>query len=152
MTATNRRIRGEEGNGHSQKPRVLKRSRQKEAIVRILSSTKSHPTAAWVYDQVRKEIPNISLATVYRNLRLLQAQGKIVGLDITGGCRRFEANTKDHCHVMCDRCGQILDVEEPALETLVARVSQETDFTVLEHRLELHGLCKECQEVRNRNS
>ncbi|MBI2288549.1 MAG: transcriptional repressor, partial [Chloroflexi bacterium] len=86
---------------------MLKRSRQKEAILKVLSSTTSHPTASWIYDEVRKEMPGISLGTVYRNLRLLQARGEILRLDIAGDCRRFDANTNDHYHGRCDCCGQV---------------------------------------------
>ena len=79
----------------------MRKSRQREAIIRVLMSTTSHPTAEWVYEEVKKEIPNVSLGTVYRNLKLLKERGEILELEQTGHYRRFDGNSANHYHFRC---------------------------------------------------
>ncbi|MDY6917722.1 MAG: transcriptional repressor [Chloroflexota bacterium] len=122
-----------------------RRSRQKEAILRVVRGTTSHPTADWVYERVRQEIPNISLGTVYRNLRLLTQEGEILELDIAGGLSRFDGNTSNHYHFRCAKCGRVFDLDEPVDESIDARIAERTGFKVTHHRLEFRGLCNDCQ-------
>ena len=127
------------------KPRMTKHSKQKETILRVLRNSKSHPTATWIYDEVRKELPHISLATIYRNLRLLQAKFEIVCLDIAGDCKRFDPITSKHYHGKCDQCGQVFNIDESASHKLVGEIIQKAEFKISEYRLEFRGLCKDCQ-------
>ena len=124
---------------------MSRKSKQREAILRVLKRTTSHVTADWVYEQVRKEIPNISLGTVYRNLKSLKQEGKILELDLAGTISRFEANTRNHYHFRCEQCGRIYDVDEPVNKESDERVVRKTGFKVSYHRLEFRGLCKDCQ-------
>ncbi len=127
---------------------MIKRTRQKEAILRVLRSTTSHPIAEWVYAEVRKEIPNISLGTVYRNLRLLSERGEISELAFNGGPSRFDSRTDNHYHFMCEKCGQVFDVDEPVHKELNESVADKTGFEVSHYRLEFSGICKKCQKRR----
>lgn len=122
-----------------------KKTRQKEAILKALRATRSHPTADWVFAEVRKEIPNISLGTVYRNLNSLSRRGEILELDLSGTLSRYDAFTHDHYHFRCDRCGRIFDIDEPVDRKLDKKVAEKTGFKVTHHRLEFRGLCGECQ-------
>ena len=122
-----------------------RKSKQKEVILKVLRSTSSHPSADWVYEQVRKEIPNISLGTVYRNLRLLSESGEILELNYSSTPSRFNGNTQNHYHFRCDKCGRIFDLDEPVDKTIEDRVAQKVGFSVTRHRLELYGLCRDCQ-------
>jgi len=124
---------------------MFRKSKQKEAILRVVKGTDSHPTADWVYEQVRREIPNISLGTVYRNLKLLKQEGEILELSLTGTLSRFDGITQNHYHFRCEQCGRIFDLDEPVNKTLDNRIAQKTDFVVTNHRLEFCGLCKDCQ-------
>lgn len=128
---------------------MRRRTKQKEAILGALRSTTSHPTANWVYEQVRKEIPNISLGTVYRNLRLLTQEGEILELDLAGGLSRFDANTTDHYHFRCDLCGRVFDLDEPVDRDINNKVANKTEFAVRQHRLEFRGLCLDCQRLQS---
>ena len=110
----------------------------------------SHPNAAWIYDEVRRELPHISLGTVYRNLRLLRAQGEISELEIIGDCRRFDGDTSNHYHGRCDRCGQVVNIDESMSKRLDWGISRETDFTISEYRLEFHGLCRDCRKLETK--
>lgn len=123
-----------------------RKSKQKEAIIGVLKNTSSHPCADWIYEQVRKEIPNISLGTVYRNLRLLKEAGTLSEFGLSDGIARFDGNTRAHYHFRCDRCGRVFDLDEPVDKTIEARIARKTGFTVTNHRLELSGLCLDCQQ------
>ncbi len=122
-----------------------RRSRQKEAIVRVLRGTNCHPTADWIYEEVRKEVPNISLGTVYRNLKTMKERGEILELSSAGGLGRFDGNPENHYHFRCDRCGRVYDIDEPIDRTIDERVAARTGFEVFQHRLEFRGMCIECQ-------
>jgi Fur family peroxide stress response transcriptional regulator len=124
---------------------VSRRSNQRETILKVVINTRSHPGANWVYDQVRQEIPNISLGTVYRNLKSLAETGKIHQIDFPGSCSRFDGNIANHCHFRCEQCGVIFDLEEEVDHSIEADVAKRTGFKVKGHHLELFGLCSRCQ-------
>ena len=124
---------------------MVRNSKQRETILRALKRTSSHPTADWVYEQVRNEIPHISLGTVYRNLKSLQREGKILELDLAGTQSRFDGRTDNHYHFRCEQCGRIFDVDEPMDRGISERLARKTGFNVSYHRLEFRGLCKDCQ-------
>lgn len=123
----------------------MRKTKQKEAILGILRGTTSHPTADWVYNEVRKEIPNISLGTVYRNLRLLCQNGEILELDLCGTLSRFDARQDDHYHFRCQKCGRVFDVDEPVDKKINGRIARKTGFRVIYHKLEFRGVCRECR-------
>lgn len=125
---------------------MLKRSKQREAILRILKGTSSHPTAVWVYEQVRKEVPNISLATVYRNLKVLKDSGKLLELDLGEGPSHYNGQIHNHYHFRCDKCEQILDLEEPVDTAIDERIARETGHDITHHVLEFRGICKDCRK------
>jgi len=125
---------------------MARTSKQKQAIIRVLGATNTHPTADWIYEEVKKEIPNISLGTVYRNLRLLSENGEVLQLGLCGSLSRFDARRDNHYHFRCVKCGRVFDVDVPVNDELDRTVGQTTDFTILYHRLEFRGLCRECQE------
>ena len=129
----------------------MRKSKQRDAILKVLMSTTSHPTAEWLYEEVRKEIPNISLGTVYRNLRLMKEQGEILELEQTGTYRRFDGNSANHYHFRCDQCGKVYDIDEPVFVGIDERVEKKTGFRVSHHRLEFRGLFRDCLNLRKEN-
>ena len=120
-------------------------SKQRDTILRVVMHSKDHPRADWVYDQVRQEIPNISMGTVYRNLKSLVKSGDIRQLDIADGTTRFDGNTDNHYHFRCEECGHIFDLDEPVDQAISERVAENTGFKVYRQRMELIGLCNACQ-------
>lgn len=120
-------------------------TKQRQAILNILRNSRSHPTADQIYDNVRKEITNISKGTVYRNLRVLEEDGAISVLTIKGTLSRYEIKQESHHHFKCDKCGRVLDLEEPIDNDLNLRMSRKTGFSVLHHQTIFGGLCKDCQ-------
>jgi Fur family transcriptional regulator, peroxide stress response regulator len=130
---------------------VVRKTKQKEAIIKVLQQTKLHPDADWIFQQVKQEIPNISLGTVYRNLRLLKEAGIIQELLSQDEISHFDGNTGVHYHFRCDSCGRIYDIEETVDKAIERRVAQKTGFKVLRHHLELSGLCLDCQNHNSSN-
>jgi Fur family peroxide stress response transcriptional regulator len=126
----------------------MRKTRQREAILRVLRDTTSHPAADWIYSEVRKDIPNISLGTVYRNLRLLRECGEVLGIDLGSTSSRFNGNASNHYHFRCERCDRIFDIDEPVDEEINKRIARRTGFKISGHWLEFRGLCKECQKGR----
>ena len=120
-------------------------TKQKQAILSLLRNTRSHPTADQIYDEVRKQIPNISKGTVYRNLQILQEDGAITELNLNGTVSRFEIKQKSHYHFRCEKCRRVFDLDEPVDKELDERISKKTGFAVSHHQMEFRGLCKDCQ-------
>ena len=85
-------------------------SRQREAVLSVIRSTDTHPTADWIYEEARKIIPNISLGTVYRNLTELKNSGDIISVDVGDGKEHFDRDISPHLHLSCKNCGKITDV------------------------------------------
>ena len=125
---------------------MIRKTKQKEAILKALRGNTSHPTADRVYDEVRKEISNISLGTVYRNLKLLREMGEISEIDLSGTFSRFDGNPENHYHFRCENCGGVFDMDEPVNTEVDRRIAQKTGFKISYHRLEFRGLCRGCQE------
>jgi Fe2+ or Zn2+ uptake regulation protein len=119
-------------------------TKQKRVILEVLKNTKSHPTADWVYDKVKKKIPNISLGTVYRNLNILKSQGEILELCYGKGFSRFDGNACNHYHFTCENCGKILDVETPIAANIEQEISSQMGVQVSRHRFEFYGSCQDC--------
>jgi len=124
---------------------MVRKSKQREAILRVLKNTSSHPTVQWLYDQVRSEIPNISLGTVYRNLKLLKQEGQIIELNLEDTLSRFDGNAQNHYHFRCERCSRVFDVDKPVNKSLDKKVAEKTGFKISHHILEFRGLCQDCQ-------
>ena len=123
----------------------LRHTRQREAVLEVLRSSHSHPTADWVYEEVKKTLPRISKGTVYRNLKMLCENGEISELDLSGAIRQFEGRQESHYHFRCQRCGEIFDLNEPVNHDLDRRIAEQTGFVVACHHLEFHGLCRDCR-------
>ena len=113
-----------------------------------MRSTKTHPTADWGYEQVRLEIPNISLGTVYRNLKLLRDLGEVMELSFGSTYSRFDGNPDLHYHFRCVDCDRVLDVDIPAVEELEQEVRDRHGWEVFTHRTEFNGRCRQCSRQR----
>jgi Fur family transcriptional regulator, peroxide stress response regulator len=122
-----------------------RQTKQREAILRLMRGTYSHPTANQIYDEVRKEIPNISKGTVYRNFKVLREMGLVSELNFNGTVSRFEAKRESHYHFRCERCDRVFDVDEPTNKELDRRTAKRTGFKISYHQLEFRGLCHDCQ-------
>ena len=126
-----------------------KHSRKREAILECVRSTKCHPTAEWVYQQLKPEIPDLSLGTVYRNLALFQEEGLIDSVGFVENRERFDGCTRQHAHFICSGCGAVLDLELPDLpDSLREQVEKQLNVSATGYRLQYTGLCAECQNKK----
>jgi Fur family ferric uptake transcriptional regulator len=120
-------------------------TKQRQLILDELSKVKSHPTADELYQMVRKQMPKISLGTVYRNLEILSDSGVIQKIDVGGTQKRFDADISNHPHIRCVKCGKVADLHvdlEFDFEDVARKASE---FTILKHRLEYSGICPACE-------
>ena len=126
---------------------ATKQFRKRNAIMECLRSTDLHPSAETVHEMLREEHPDISLATVYRNLALFKRQGLIQSLGTVNGVERFDANTMPHVHFICNGCDAVIDLPQiQAPEELNRQVNQATGGIVEMSHLTFTGYCKECKE------
>ena len=124
----------------------FRQSKHRESILELLRSTSKHPTADWIYEQLKKEFPQLSLGTVYRNLTMLIDMGLAKKIHFGSTFDRFEANIEPHYHLICESCGKILDFEMPVYTELNSQANQLTGFTIHHHKLEFFGVCDDCEE------
>ncbi|MDW0117799.1 peroxide-responsive transcriptional repressor PerR [Sporosarcina thermotolerans] len=117
---------------------------QRHAILEFLISSETHPTADEIYKALEADFPNMSVATVYNNLRVFRNAGLVKELTYGDSSSRFDFVTHDHYHIICDVCGRIVDFHHPGLEEVEHLASHVTGFKVNSHRLEVYGTCPEC--------
>jgi Fe2+ or Zn2+ uptake regulation protein len=126
----------------------------RRVVLEVVRGTESHPTAEAVHRMVRRRLPRVSLGTVYRNLRLLVAQGLVK--ELPGPHARFDGNLTEHHHFTCLGCGRISDVQGPTTEphsrALCGRVAAQSGFRVTHHRIEFYGRCPDCQRRGSRKA
>ena len=125
--------------------RTSKHFRKRDAILQCVRSTATHPSADWVFEHVRSDVPDISLATVYRNLALFKDQGLIASLGTVKGVERFDGNTAPHVHFVCTGCGAIIDlpgIQVP--EELNQAAAMNSGGEVTGCQLTFTGVCGQC--------
>ena len=128
--------------------RTSKHFRKRDAILHCVRSTDAHPSADWVFEHVKEQVPDISLATVYRNLALFKEQGLITSLGTVKGVERFDGNTDPHVHFICTQCGSVLDLPEISVpEELNSAVAQSSGGRVDNCQLAFTGICGECRKL-----
>ena len=125
---------------------ALKYSRQREAIKSYLMSTEAHPTADTIYLHVKKEFPNISLATIYRNLNLLTDIGEAIKITLPGSADRFDGVVTPHNHFFCTSCGKVinLDFNIEELEEMNKTAAQNFDGKIESSNITFYGKCSDC--------
>jgi Fur family transcriptional regulator, peroxide stress response regulator len=117
---------------------------QRHAILSYLMESMEHPTADEIYRALEPNFPNMSVATVYNNLKVFIEAKMVRELTYGDSSSRFDADVSDHYHVVCQRCGKIKDFMYPSLMDVEQAAEQATGFKVHGHRLELYGVCDEC--------
>ena len=122
-------------------------SRQRESIKDFLSTRKDHPTADTIYMNIRKQFPNISLGTIYRNLNLLSDIGEITRLTTGDGCDHYDFNTVPHNHFVCTRCHSVLDLEMDSIDDIVEVARKNFPGRIDRHCTYFYGICAECMDT-----
>lgn len=128
---------------------AAKHFRKRDAILTCLRQTKAHPSADWVYAQLKPDIPDLSLGTVYRNLALFKEQGLIISLGTVKGVERFDGDTSAHVHFICTGCGGVQDIDgAPQLPGLRSVAEQDLGGQVHGCQITMTGLCRNCIETK----
>ncbi|MCM3598482.1 MULTISPECIES: peroxide-responsive transcriptional repressor PerR [Bacillaceae] len=119
---------------------------QRHAILEYLIQSMTHPTADDIYKSLESKFPNMSVATVYNNLRVFREVGLVKELTYGDASSRFDFVTTEHYHVICEKCGKIVDFHYPGLDEVEHLASHVTGFNVSHHRMEIYGVCGSCEK------
>lgn len=119
---------------------------QRSLVFEAVNKLQSHATADEIYEEVVTEHPNVSRATVYRNLKLLSETGYIRKIEIPGGADRFDHLCHDHCHVKCEKCGRVFDVDMEYITGLEKSIKNDRGFTFTGYDILFRGVCPDCQK------
>ena len=125
----------------------LKSTSQREIILDEFLRSDEHPSTEDLYLRVRKKNPQVGYATVHRTLKLFAECGITSVRNFGDGSTRYESVSEDehHDHLVCSECGLIIEFEDDQIEKLQEKVAKKHKFKVIDHRLELYGLCEKCQ-------
>ena len=121
-------------------------TQQRRVVLEELQKLRTHPTAAVLYDIVRRRLPKISLGTVYRNLDLLARMGVIQKLAVNGAEARFDGNPAPHYHVRCVRCERVIDLKDVPDDLVKGGIGELGGYEILGYRLDFFGICPACRK------
>jgi Fur family peroxide stress response transcriptional regulator len=117
---------------------------QRIAICRFALHSRDHPTAQRIYNEVKEVHPTVSIATVYKTIQVLRELGRIQELNFLQGQTRFDSYMQPHINLVCLRCGNIRDLEDPTAREMVARAVAATKFTASGQSFDIFGICQRC--------
>lgn len=132
------------------KEKGLKSTSQRDDIAQVFFASSRHISVEELYAEVRKINPRVGYATVYRTMKLLKECELAAERHFADGEARFE-NIKEeghHDHLLCDRCGKIVEFTHPQIEKLQEIIARRLGFVVTNHKMEIYGICRECREGR----
>ena len=121
---------------------------QRLAVCELILSTKDHPTADRIHEDVKKKHPTMSLATVYQTLHMLKELGLLQELGFTDCVSRYDPNTSPHINIVCMKCGKIRDYEAEDIRELWRRIVRGLRFEPIGQRLDVYENCDRCQKPR----
>lgn len=124
----------------------IKHSRQRDAIIEFLYGRTDHPTAEFIYTNIKKDYPKISLGTVYRNLSLLEELGQIQKVSCGDGTDHFDADTTPHNHFICRKCSCIMDIKMENIDFINTLASTSFNGIIEGNKTFFYGLCPDCVE------
>ncbi len=137
------------------KAKEFKLTARRELTLKVLLQNEGeHLSAEEVYNLVKREEPDVGLATVYRALELFQEVGIIHAIDFGDGRKRYEFGMEEgkdqhhHHHLICTKCGSIIEFKEDLLDEIESRVSKKHNFTITDHQLKIFGVCSRCGEIK----
>lgn len=120
-------------------------SRKRQAIYELLLSTKEHPSAEWIYNNLKLEYPDLSLGTVYRNLKVLEENGSVRSVAVVDGRERYDALMSPHSHFVCNKCKRVVDVFfSKAVPELTEYLNIEGVKEINSFSLIYCGICDKC--------
>ena len=127
---------------------ALRLTPSRKAILHVLGQKRWHPTAEEVLQEVRRTLPRVGLATIYRNLEVLREQGFVRIVMDGRDRRRYDAVVERHYHVRCVQCGRVEDVDLNEREWIEGEAAKAHGFEITDHELVFLGICDDCARVR----
>ena len=124
----------------------LRHSHQRDMIYNYLLSSKEHPSAEMIYEDLKKEEPSLSLGTVYRNLKLLEELGSVKKVTSLNNIERYDAITDDHVHFVCNCCGAVIDLPDFDENIIKESFKTQIDGEIKWVNILLGGRCPNCKE------
>ena len=122
----------------------VKYSRQREAIKGFLDSRHDHPTADIIYEELRKDFPNISLGTIYRNLALLEELGEVTKIVSSNGADRYDADVDLHNHFTCKKCNRVINLDMDNIDHIKETASKRFSGSIDSYVAHFYGVCDKC--------
>jgi len=130
--------------------KLLRMTHQREVILDEIKKSRVHPTADELYEQIKKKLPRISLATVYRNLEIMSEAGLIRKLEISGRQKRFDWDLKQHDHIYCVQCHRVDNIELEKKKNVTLAPEEKRGYRVDGCRVEFYGICPKCSKTLNK--
>lgn len=121
---------------------------QRLAIYNMLAATKSHPNAEMIFNDLQAMYPTMSLATVYKTMEILKEIGLVQILNAGEDSFRYDADTSNHPHVRCMKCGQVEDIENIDYSAFLKQVAQGTEYELMGQQFYFYGVCPDCQSKK----
>lgn len=126
---------------------------QREIVLQEICQIQGHATADMIYDKIHEVHPSVSKATVYRNLRALEKQGKVMRIEVPDGADYFESKKQEHYHIKCTCCGRIFDASLPYMPQLLElEQAADKEFSFSAYTLLFEGLCPYCKKLNTNKS
>ena len=125
---------------------------QRSLVFEAVNKLQCHATADEIYETIVTEHPNVSRATVYRNLKLLSETGYIRKIEIPGGADRFNHMCHDHCHVKCEKCGRVFDVDMEYITGIEKNIKDDRGFKFTGYDILFRGVCPDCQGSQKKHN
>ena len=120
-------------------------SKKRDAILELIRSTEIHPSAQWIYEELKPKIPDLSLGTVYRNISSFLREGSVASVGVINGEERFDGRIEPHAHCVCIRCGKVHDLPPLDIEALSALIPEKAGFSLDLRKTVFYGLCPNCR-------
>lgn len=128
------------------KDKGFKVTPQRIAVYEVLKNTKAHPTVEAIYNKLQPAYPTMSLATVYKSLEMFKELDLVQELNVGEDKFRYDANTKQHPHIICINCGKVEDVDDEMFFNLSDQVAQKTGYNLVGQKLYFYGQCPICKQ------
>mgnify|MGYP003852226135 CR=1 FL=1 len=124
-----------------------RRSVQRDRIYQLISTGNVHPTAQWILTRMKEEFPAVNESNLYRNIRILIEEGRIVVRDTGDGVEHYDANTSSHYHFICEQCGKISDIDMAVDRHVEQEMQKHIPHSIASHTINFYGICEDCQRT-----
>jgi Fe2+/Zn2+ uptake regulation proteins len=119
---------------------------QRVELVRLIAASEGHPSAAQLYERIRRRFPTMSQATVYKTLDLLKQLGQVLEIDLHEDSRYDGNRPQPHAHLICTKCGKIMDAEASLAPAALHEIETLSGYAVARAQISLYGLCPDCKK------